>query len=64
LEQAVTPLLAGRSVPVARVYEALAMRADLHAGAVPPDCTHFGVDALLFMNEVVLETITALLDAE
>lgn len=58
MEMVVQPALQQARVITARVYEALASRADLHAGlGEPRDCTHFGPDALLFMNEQVLRAI-------
>lgn len=57
MDMAVLPLLQQHRVPVARVYSALAARADLHAGLMAPDCTHFGIDALMYLNEEVMKTI-------
>jgi hypothetical protein len=47
----------GQNLSVCHVYDALAVRDDLHAGGgakKKTDCTHFGLDALLFMTEAVL----------
>mmetsp|Transcript_15024 Transcript_15024/g.28262 ORF Transcript_15024/g.28262 Transcript_15024/m.28262 type:complete len:215 (-) Transcript_15024:172-816(-) len=57
MDEVVLPLLREYRVPVIRVYEALAARGDLHAGFRPPDCTHFGPDALLYLNAQVLKAI-------
>ena len=57
MEETVAPLLKKYHIKTAYVYNALAARADLHAGLVPLDCTHFGTDALIYLNEQVLKTL-------
>lgn len=62
MDDVVFPLLQHHRVPICRVYDALAVRDDLHAGLLPPDCTHFGPDALLYMNAQVLKSLVSNLE--
>ena len=59
MDKLVAPMLEQHNVSVVKVYNALASRADLHAGRNNPDCTHFGSDALLYLNEQVLKAIVS-----
>lgn len=54
VETSAVPLIQEHNVKICHVYNALAARPDLHAGRKYPDCTHFGVDALLYLNEISL----------
>lgn len=56
VEDVVATVLKPFGIPISFVYSALAVRSDLHSGGRKVDCTHFGQDALLFMNEAVLKT--------
>jgi hypothetical protein len=57
MEITAEPILREHGIRIIRVYNALASRSDLHAGLRPPDCTHFGIDALLYMSEQVVKTV-------
>ena len=61
METTVLPALQQHNVSIVRVYEALASRADLHAGVTLTDCTHFGSDAVFYMNAQVLKGMVAML---
>ena len=56
VEASVAALLKEHDVPISYVYRALAARHDLHGGSKPPDCTHFGLDGVLYLNEQVFKT--------
>ncbi len=65
VEDTVAPLMKEHNIPVVHVYDALAAREDFHEGkGSPADCTHFGVDALLYMNEQVLKNIVSIISSD
>lgn len=62
VEASITPLLAEHGVPISYVYNALAARHDLHRGHIRPDCTHFGMDGVMYLNEQVLKTAAKVIE--
>jgi hypothetical protein len=61
VETVAAGLLQLLNISVCHVYDALAVRNDLHMGGNKADCTHFGVNALLFMTEAVLQTAVGMM---
>ena len=60
-ENSIAPLLREHHIRRCFVYDALGARDDLHlTGSIhTPDCTHFNLEAVAFMNEEVLRVATA-----
>ena len=63
LHEIATKIIEKNGIQVTKVYDALAAApVNLHDGrGTPVDCTHFGIDALIYMNMAVMHDINALL---